>query len=489
MAEEKTRPNIVLFVPDEMRGDTVSLGGKNNSVIKTPNIDRVAREGVAFTNCFTSNPVCAPSRIATFTGQPLHSSGHRSLYQLLEPHEENLFKLLKNAGYEVIWIGRNDLFTKKAIKESVTKRINMNISAVTSGNLEKMMKLNPYPEDHRLRKSFYFGERTEEQAQDIDYHIINSALEYLDSKHDKPFCLYIALNFPHPPYTVEEPYFSMYDREKIPKPIPSKLEDKPKFMRLMHEKYGLNKLTKDDFKEIVATYYGMISRVDSQFGQIIDKLKKTGAYDNTAIFFFADHGDYAGNYGLTEKWPNAFQECLIKIPLVMKIPGLEVKQPIFDDLVETIDIFPTILKIAGIETKYTHFGKALLPLIKGDLKHHKDAVFAEGGYDLREPQCFETPVKNPDIPMMGIYYDKTNIPEEYPDTVCRSVMIRTILWKMVLRTNGENELYDIQYDPNELNNLYEVQSYEKMKTKLKDQLLNWYLKTSDNPNWKKRRAL
>jgi len=487
MAESKPLPNIIIFVPDEMRSDSFSLGGARNPVIKTPNIDQLASEGVAFTNCFTVNPVCAPSRISTFTGQYVHSSNHRSLYQLLAPHEDNLFKFLKKKGYEVIWIGRNDLFSRKAIKESITKRISMILPSGTIKDIASKVKINPFNKDDKMYKSHYFGKRTEEQGKDIDFNIIQSALEYLDSSPKKPFCLYLALNFPHPPYSVEEPYFSMYDRDKVPAPIPPKLEDKPEFMQIIHKRYGLDKLTEADFREIVATYYGMITRIDDQFGQVIKKLKEIGEYDNSAIFFFADHGDFAGNYGLTEKWPNAFQDCLINIPLVFKIPNNIPEKRVYHNLVESIDIFPTIMEIAGVKTKYTHFGKSLIPLLKGDVKIHREAVFAEGGYNSREPQCFEPPVKNPDVPLAGVYYEKTNIPINNPETVARSAMIRTKMWKLIIRSSGKEELYDLAYDPNELNNLIEVDAYHKVKINLKEKILRWYLNTSDNAHWKKYR--
>ncbi|MHA1344483.1 MAG: sulfatase/phosphatase domain-containing protein, partial [Promethearchaeota archaeon] len=154
---------------------------------------------------------------------------------------------------------------------------------------------------------------------------------------------------------------------------------------------------------------------------------------------------------------------------------------------ESIDIFPTIMEIAQIKTKYTHFGKNLIPLIEGKIMGHRDAVFAEGGYNPREPQCFETPVKHIDIPLIGIYYEKTNIPLNNPSTVARSAMIRTKLWKLIIRSNGDEELYDLAYDPNELNNLIDVISYEKVKINLKEKLLMWYLNTSDNAYWKKYR--
>ena len=484
MADKTNLPNIIIFIADEMRGDTISLGGKLNKVINTPNIDSLTKEGAAFTHYFTVNPVCGPSRCCMFTGVYPHTNGHRSLYQLLRPHEENLFRLLKNNGYEVAWVGRNDFIDRDAIKKSFTQRI-----SISKELYKTKMKTNPYPIDHPLRKSFYYGKRSEEQAYDFDSIVINKALQYLDSNPDSPFCLYIALAFPHPPYTVEEPYFSMYDRTKVPPVIPAKLEDKPEFMRLMYERYGLNKLNENDLREILATYYGMVSRVDDQFGQILNKLKETGIYDNSAIFFLADHGDYAGNYGLTEKWPNGFQDCLVNIPFVCKIPGIKPKNEIFNQLVESIDLFPTILEIAQINTPYTHFGKSLLPLLKGEEEFHREAVFSEGGYNPREPQAFEGVVKSPEMPLAGIYYDKTNIPTEKRSTVTRSAMIRTNNWKLVIRNGSKEELYNLEKDPQELYNLIDEDNFLKIKLDLKEQLLRWYLNTSDNPHWVKKRYI
>ncbi len=485
--ENKTDlPNILIFLPDEMRADTVSLGGKINPVIKTPNIDKVAEDGMIFTNCFTASPFCVPSRCATFTGQYVHSSGHRSLYQMLEPHEENLFKFLRENGYAVYWMGRNDLFNPETIKVSVSKYFNISNNPFLIKQLLKGKK-NPFPQNHRFSKSFYFGKRNEQEAKDIDYFTIQNALEYLDSKPDRPFCLYIALAFPHPPYTVEEPFFSIYDRRKVPAPIISNLENKPEFMKRVHERYGLNNLSEEDFREIVATYYGMITRVDDQFGQIINKLKSIGEYDNTAIFFFADHGDYAGNYGLTEKWPGSLQDCLVNVPLIAKIPGFQPIKKIYDDLVETIDIFPTILEIAQVKTKYTQFGKSLIPLINKEGTIHREAVFSEAGFNAREPQCFENVVKDSNDPLMGIYYEKTNLPKENRNLVTRATMIRTKEWKYILRNDAMEELYDIKNDPQELDNLINDEDQIQTLLELRERMLRWYLDTSDNPNWKRMR--
>lgn len=491
-------PNIVILVPDEMRGDTI-----NNPAVRIPNINSIGEDGVVFTNSFAVNPVCAPSRCCTFTGQYPHDGAHRSLYQLLRPHDENMFRMLKKQGYEVMWIGRNDLFTRQAGEESVSKRINpvhdtireiYRVAREKSLNLGELIapyiKQNPFPMDHPWQKSFYYGEKTQQQAEyDYDQGVMQASLNYLDeyskSKPDKPFCLYLAFASPHPPYTVEEPYFSMYDRENIPSPFPPEsggvinLEDKPQFMKLMREHYGLENLKEQDLREIRAVYYGMISKLDTQIGQILDKLKEIGVYDNTAIVLFSDHGDYAGSYGLTEKWPTGMQDCLLHVPFILKIPGIKPSERICDQLTQTIDLFPTLLEITQVDTAYTHFGKSLLPAMKGEVEAHRDVVFAEGGYDPREPQCFE------DVFMQGIYYGKTSIPVEKPESVCRTTMIRTKDWKLVIRSSpgAKEELYHLEEDPHELVNLIEVPEYGEKIRELKERMLYWYLKTSDNPHW------
>ena len=497
-------PNIVILVPDEMRGDTV-----NNPDVRIPNIESIGDDGVIFTRNFSVNPVCAPSRCSTFTGQYPHDGAHRSLFQLLQPHDENLFKMLKKKGYEVIWVGRNDLFTQGAAEESVSRRINPvneRVRQIYRAAREKSLdalqaiapyiKLNPYPIDHPWRKSFYYGERTKQQADhDYDQGVMEKGLDYLNeysgSKRDKPFCLYLAFAYPHPPYTIEEPYFSMYDRKKIPSLFQTEsggvfnFEDKPQFMKLMRERYGLENLNEEDFKEIRAVYYGMISRIDMQIGRILDKLKEIGIYDNTVIVFFSDHGDYAGSYGLTEKWHTGMHDCLVHVPFIVKIPGIKPAQKICDQLTQTIDIFPTLLEVARIETPYTHFGKSLLPVMRGEIETHRDVVFAEGGHNLREPQCFEDPIKSPEDPRMGIYYDKIDISREKPETVCRTTMIRTRDWKLVIRsTPGEREeLYHLKEDPHELVNLIDKPEYVEKIRELKEKMLYWYLETSDNPRW------
>lgn len=517
-------PNIIIFMPDEMRGDIVT-----NPLVSLPNIKRLQDQGsVTFTQNFAVNPVCGPSRCCTFTGQYVHSNAHRSLYQLLQSHEINLFQLLKRRGYEVIWIGRNDLFTKKAIKSSVSKHqglisiiarkmlktipnrtklrlIKAGLEYLLSRSkeakisvifklLEPYIKQNPYSINDKFRNSFYFGERTQIQADlDPDSAIIEKSVKFLSHKNllnKRPFCLFIALNFPHPPYTVENPYFSQIDRSKI-NLIPTVNYDKPQYHNLMKIRYGLNNLTIEDLREIRATYYGMNAKLDMHLGKILDILEQTRLNSKTAFFFFADHGDFAGDYGLTEKWPNAMEDCLLRIPLIIKIPQITLESKNLDILTQSIDIFPTILEIADIHTPYTHFGKSLLPIIQGKIKNHREVVYAEGGYDPREPQCFERPIGSINNNLTGIYFHKIQIAQDIPESVCRTVMIRTNNRKLVLRSIiGETEeFYNLETDPGETRNLIKDPDYQKEIRDMKERLLRWYLATSDNPHWDSKREI
>ena len=196
------------------------------------------------------------------TGWYPHTFGHRTLYHLLRPNEPNLLKYLKSNGYYVQWNGKNDLLAQASFADSVTQR-----SAATAPS--PLWPANPFPPDHRFFKSFYFGPRgrgSQPPYQDFDWAWTQEAIEFLQSPPAEPFMLYLPLVFPHPPYSVEEPYFSMYDRGAVRQPLPAQLDDKPHFMRELHRRYGIDRLDEADLREIVATYWGMVTRFDDLVG-------------------------------------------------------------------------------------------------------------------------------------------------------------------------------------------------------------------------------
>ncbi len=463
-------PNIVIFMPDEQRADCAGFMG--NNVIQTPVLDKFANDHSGFSNFFVNNPVCTPSRIAMFTGWYPHVRGHRTLWNLLRPDEPNLFRYLKEGGYHVEAWGKNHLLSEESISDSVDHW----------GTIEfdrTRIPTNRWTKDDKWYNTFYFGERPAEMSTntaDADTLRIEGALNFLRSTPSEPFCLYIPLLFPHSPYWVEEPYFSLHNRKAVPPPLPANHEGKPKYYSDIHQSYGIDKLSEDDLRELRATYYGMCSRVDDQFGELINTLHEEHLWDNTAIFYLSDHGAYDGDYGLVEKWPSGFEDCLIRSPLAIRVPGIDA-QPTNNTLCQTIDLTPTILDIAGIKLKHDQYGQSLLPLIKGDLDTLRDAVYCEGGHNRHEVQAFELKQTAPSDDYYA--YEKFRIQTENRNSVCKSSMIRTIDWKYIHRTHDTDELYHLSSDPGEQTNLIDRPKHHRIQQELSQRLLSWFVETSD----------
>jgi arylsulfatase A-like enzyme len=464
--EEPPAPNFIFFMPDELRADAVHhIDGRG---VRTPHTDAFADQGATFTQCFVQNPVCAPSRVSFMTGWYPHTRGHRTLTHLLRPEEPNLLKYLKSAGYHVEWHGKNDLLARESFADSVSFRSTDRGSPPWPGN--------PFPPGHRHHKSFYFGSRGSGPLEDFDATQVHNAIRFLKSQPEQPFFLYLPLIHPHPPYAVEEPYFSMYDRDEVPAPLPARLDDKPHFMREIHRSYGLDRLSEADFREIVATYWGMTTRIDDLFGELMDALDSSPLRDNTVVIFTSDHGDYVGDYGLTEKWASGLQDCLLRIPLIIRLPGVAGGRRVAA-LTEQIDFFPTVMELAGLEPQHTHFGRSLLPLVRGETDEHRDAVFAEGGH---LPSESHTP--EPIFPKEGpfsIYHEKTRIQNEDHTSIAKATMVRTEKWKYVARMAGREELYDLESDPGELVNRIDDGGLRDVVSELRGRLLDWFLRTGD----------
>lgn len=461
-------PNIVIFMPDQMRWDCTSQSG--NSLLSMPNFDQLADDGATLSNFYVNNTVCTPSRCAMFTGQYPHVRGHRSLWYLLQDHEPNVLRELKQAGYHVHLTGKNHLLTDAAIESSISTR------TLSDLGVDRQDLLNaPDGLDERYRYTLYYGERPQELARDFDRDWIDGALEFLRSGPPEPFCLVITLFFPHPPYWVEEPYYSMYDRSQVPLPRPPRQSGSPIYHREIAERYGVADLSEDELREIVAVYYGMCTRIDDQFGEVCAALRERNVYDETAIVYLSDHGDYCGDWSLTEKWPSGFEDVLSNVPFAIKAPGI-VGGSRFDHLAEAVDLTATLQDLAGIESGHDHFGTSLLPLLRGEVSSHKDAVFCEGGHLSHETQALEMVTA---YSSLLCYHQKAAIQTDNRDSVCKSVMVRSGRWKFVMRLTDQNELYDLEADPREMVNLAADPEHASVVGELTNRIARWFIETGD----------
>lgn len=477
------KPNIVYFVADQMRADSLHHLGNKASI--TPNLDSMLNDAVSFKNAYCQNPVCVPSRCSFLTGTYPHTTGHRAMHFLQNEDEPNILKTMKKNGYEVIWIGRNDVIPANRLKNEYCDEyydgytFDNQVNVIGEGfgltHLKTDFNIDVINDNFY---SFYVGKQNaKEMKNTMDWKCIKSAIDYLDRKiDDKPFFLYITITYPHPPYGCEEPWFSSIDRNNLmPRRINiDKLNDKPSMLHGIYEKQNMQNWTEEQWNELRATYLAMVSRFDYHFGLIKNKLIKNGFYDNTNIFIFSDHGDYTGDYGIVEKVQNCFENPISNVPLIIK-PSIEFKcKPgINNSLVELVDLSATIAEMANIEIEYKQFGVSLVDTLPGK-SHGKDAVFCEGGRVRGESWAMEKG-HGPESP----YYPRLSTQSKEGPEHTKATMIRMKNLKYTKRLYEKDELYDLSVDPYELNNIIENPNYKNEIVKLQQRMLTYFMETGD----------
>lgn len=472
----KERPNIVIINPDQMRADSLSHLGNPASV--TPVLDRLSQEGVSFSRCFCQNPVCTPSRCSFMSGWYPHVAGHRTMNHMMHRHEPVLLKELKDAGYQVWMNQRNDLLpaqepgyyepyctTYFKLGETPAKLPEENWRGDIGGK-------NYY--------SFFRGQIP--KGRDIDQIWCEGAADFIRNyKAKEPFCVFLPFMLPHPTYQVSEPHYSRIDRKKLKKRIlpPEEFQGKSKMQRELCRLQNMKEWSEEEYDELRAVYLGMCNRVDWLTGQIIEALKEKGIYDNTAIFFFSDHGDYTGDYNLVEKVQNCFEDCLTNVPFIVKMPKpMQKRHGISEELTELIDFYATAAELAGIPKTHTHFGHSLIPFMQKDEDRLRQAVFCEGGFRKGEEHCKETggqAVPNP----VGLYYPRQFLQASDEMYNGKAVMCRTQRYKYIRRLYEEDEFYDLEKDPAEVCNVIHDPAYREQILEMKERLLFFYQDTCD----------
>ncbi len=448
-------------MPDELRADALACYG--NPIAKTPHFDWLASAGTRFENCHVQFPVCGASRCSMMTGWPTSVRGHRSLYDFLKPDEPNMFRYLREAGFDVFLFGKNDMLAPATFQSSVTEWRNPRDPRAEFAVIDKPQ----YPTTMLLPPA---GDR----RHTVDYAVVQLAVEVLKRREtDRPFCLFLALFEPHPPYTISADFYNLYKPADIPALAPPDLPRRPRFHAALREYCGLNTVADAQLRKVRAVYYGQVSYSDWLLGELLEAVDRFGRWHETTLLVCSDHGDYTGDYGLIEKWPSGLEDCLTHVPLIARTPGGAAGH-VVRELTELYDIMPTCLEIAGTEPRHTHFARSLATQLHGTGGDAQRAAFTEGGYNTYEPQAFE-PV------IAGLYGPKTRLQNERPDTITRCAAVRTARYKYIARPNDQAELYDCAADPLQLNNLCGDAGSVKVQNELQARLTNWYINTSGVP--------
>lgn len=478
----KKKPNIIIINPDEMRVD--SLGHLGNRAAHTPRLDAFAMaDAVSFANAFCQNPVCVPSRCSFMTGLYPHTRGHRTMGHLLHSEETTLLRELKEAGYYV-WMNKmNDLVAAQdsaLIDKHVDELFYANTKASGSTlDLSAMGSASQAGSEEKIY-SHYTGVR--EVVGDGDMVDTLAACERIKTPipSDKPLCMFLGLGNPHVPYVTEQKYFDTIQKEALGERVRYEdTEGKSLMMQKLHEYTDLGELTEEKWNMLRAVYLGKCAQVDEMFGMVCDALKEAGEYDNSAIFFLSDHGDFTGDFGLPEKAQNCFEHCLTRVPLMIKPPrGEAVDAGVTQSLAELVDFYATVMDYAGVAPNHNQFGRSLRTVIAYRKAPGRPYVFSEGGRNPGELQCDEWHAAGPDGPARSNPYWPKMTAQKDDDAHAKATMIFDGRYKYVRRSRGQDEFYDLRQDPQEKKNIIAMADREKLG-ELRMAMLNWYQITCD----------
>jgi len=432
-------PNIIFILVDDMRWDQLGLTG--HPFAKTPNIDRIGKEGVTFNNAFVCTPLCSPSRASFLTGQYPHKhriiNNDRNGLSFISHKLITFPQMLRRAGYETAFIG------KWHMGDDDTRRPGFDhwISFRAQG-----LFIDPVVNINGQRKQ-YTGYMTD---------LLNQLTkEYLQEKHTKPFLLYLSHKAVHAPFLPAKRHENLYTSQKYTPPLNAgdDLSGKPALNRKLPP---VDKLTipgatpepaeprfgrSQSHEDIFLDHLRCLSSVDEGIGMIFDVLEQQGELDNTLIIFASDNGFLFGEHGLFLNKRVPYEESL-RIPILMRYPKL-IKSGIHrNQMVLNVDIAPTLYNLAGVKSPVPIHGKSLLPVIK-------DAT-----YNLRSDFLAE------------YYLEKITPLYAYWQAV------RSERWKYIRYPElpGMDELYDLQNDPGELNNLFYSTKYQTTVTQMQIRL-------------------
>ncbi|MFH1567690.1 MAG: sulfatase-like hydrolase/transferase [Gemmatimonadota bacterium] len=445
------RPNLLVFMTDHQRGDTVLA----EHPCLTPNLDRFAAEGVAFTEAYCPTPHCCPSRATFFTG--LYPSGHgvwnnicnrQALSTGLNPRVRLWSEDLAAAGYDLHFSGKWHVSVEESPEDRGWTEHFLSGAAgthhgVTWDHYEKEAS-EPEPERRGegeiLRPGYgtyrLYGPGGDEGNRH-DETAVSRGLEALDSLGGRrePWGLYVGAIAPHDPYVVPQRYLDLYDLDRVPLPASygDAMEDKPRiYQRLRQARFG--QLSGREVREGIRHFWAYCSYLDDLFGRLLAGLEETGHAENTVVVYCADHGDYCGEHGLFAKGIPSFRGAY-HIPAVVRWPaGIARPGRRVAELVSLADFGPTFLDLAGIRTDRHFTGRSLAPFLRGEAPPAwRDAIHT---------QCDG----------VELYYTQRSV--------------RTRDWKYVFNGFDRDELYDLRADPDEMVNREADPACEAVKREL-----------------------
>jgi len=482
------QPNIVWITLDSLKAAALPMYG--NTFTHTPNLSRLASEGITFSNAFAQMPKCIPSRTSMISGRYPHSDGLRVNrgrvgYEYTDPNtslrrddEFNLVSFLKEKGYHTGLKGPNHMLTEKRHRALFDARME-------SGGGARKPPL-PEPFDPVLRRMQFAGDIPAEFDMETypDANATRQFLAFLRGAKGKPFFGFLDLRVTHPWYWHIPPFRDLYRDMSIPVPPKAEFASAPLTDQIYRRVYDLENVPPDAWRDLIRAYYSMASYGDMLVGRVLDELDRLALAENTIVIFSADHGDFAAEHGCVEKHDTFLYDCLVHLPLIIRYPGRIGAQRRFDGLAEFVDIAPTMMELASFDIPDWAQGQSAVgAIVRGEEYRH--SVIAHGGLERavidRTFRADRAAIyQNKSAAYHGQYVIKQHAIMERPEFFMRAKMIRTKARKYIHRLNGDHELYDLRADSHEIRNEIANPAYASDAAKLREALLTRLIESETN---------
>jgi len=418
------RPNILFLMSDQHRWDF--LGCMGHSLVQTPNLDRLASQGTLFDTAYCQWPVCVPSRMTIVTGRYPHSHGALGNAYALPQDQQTIAAYLKSFGYQTGAIGKMH-FVDEDQHHGFDYRIEKAEYGKETGNESRNSKI-------RSRDGREWGISSQTEEQTYEHYLADKTLQWLEKNGDNPFCLWCSFVAPHPPFIAPEKLYNLYGgKVKLPSQPPT---ENP-FIKNSRQRWA--DLTDDDARTVMAAYLARITLVDMNLGRVLAALDRLGLADNTVVSYTADHGDMEWQHKLFGKM--VMFDGATRIPLILRYFGRVPKGVVRHEVVEHVDILPTFYDLIGVPVPRSVQGLSLVPLLDGKIEGWPNTAFIE---------------------------------------MNNCVIVRTLKYKCNFENGKARELYDMEKDPQEWDNLTGKAGSDKTVAEMAKLLDDWMGRTQPN---------
>jgi len=360
------RINVLFIAVDDMNND---LGCYGHPTVKSPNIDRLAKQGVRFDKAYCQFPLCSPSRTSVMTGlRPDTTRTFNLQYHFRKhlPDTVTLSQLFKNNGYHAARVGKiyhygnpGQIGTNGLDDEASW---NERINPKGRDKDEEKLIINHTP-DRGLGSSLSLLKAEGTDEEQTDGIVATETIRLMEKHKDGPFFIAAGFYRPHCPYVAPEKYFDLYPLDMVPAPKGpfDEVKNVPKAALSFCQPWPWFGVTEQQSRESLQAYHATISFVDAQVGRLLDAVEKLGLSDNTIIVFWSDHGYHVGEHGLWKK--QSLFEGSARVPLIISAPAMKAKGGVSARTVELLDLYPTLADLAGLEAPAYIAGASLKPLL------------------------------------------------------------------------------------------------------------------------------